>query len=130
MKTLLIIAAITLGGLVLSHDYCSAGSCFSSKANNVAGQSGISQITYAAYMENTDTGRVSTVKLKVTGMDCSGCANFIHKTLSATKGIISDEVNYPGNITIVKYDAAKISDKKIVTIINKLGYKAEIVKSL
>lgn len=127
MKTMLIIATVVLGGLILSHNHCSAGNCFPTQISEPGTLAGIGRHIYAAHTAFTDTTRMTTVKLKVTGMDCAGCANFIHKTLSATNGIISDEVEYPGNITVVKYNTDKISDKKIAGIINKLGYKTEIL---
>lgn len=127
MKTMLIIAAVVLGGFVFSHHHCSAESCFSAQTSEPGTLAAMGQHVYTAHTAITDTTRVTTVKLKVTGLDCAGCANFIHKKLSVTNGIIGDEVNYPGDITIVKYNADKISDKKIAGIINKLGYKTEIL---
>ena len=61
-------------------------------------------------------------------MSCAGCANHIHKVLSKTDGVISDEVKYPGNIATVKYDASKISEEQIIKVIEKAGYKAEVQK--
>ncbi|TAM96998.1 MAG: heavy-metal-associated domain-containing protein [Chitinophagaceae bacterium] len=129
MKMILIFSIAALGGgFILAHNPCAAGNYFSTNNNNVAAHSGISQNTNAIHSVFADTARLATVKLKVAGIDCSGCTSFIHKTLSATEGIISDEVKYPGNIAIVKYDPAKISYKRIVSIINKLGYKAEMAR--
>ncbi|GAC1310274.1 MAG: hypothetical protein NVSMB24_27190 [Mucilaginibacter sp.] len=68
------------------------------------------------------------VTLKITGMSCAGCSNHIHTALSKTTGIISDNVKYPGDIANVKYDASKISGKKIIAVIEHAGYKAEIIK--
>lgn len=127
MKTMLIIVTVVLGGFVFSHHHCSAGSCFPTQISKPGTLAGMGRHVYTAHTAFTDTTRMTTVKLKVTGLDCAGCANFIHKRLSVTNGIISDEVKYPGDITIVKYNADKISDKKIAGIINKLGYKTEIL---
>ena len=126
MKTILIITVIALGGFAFSKVPCSDGICISRQTQETSMLAGLNQNSYHRQTAFTDTTKVTTVKLKVSGMDCSGCADFIHKTLSATKGVISDQVKYPGNIVIVKYDAANISDKKIATIIDKLGYRAEI----
>lgn len=68
------------------------------------------------------------VTLKITGMSCVGCASYIHTALSKTDGVISDEVKYPGDIAIIKYEASKISEKEIIAIIEKTGYKAEVQK--
>ncbi len=43
-------------------------------------------------------------------------------------GVISDEVKYPGDIAIIKYEASKISEKEIIAVIEKAGYKAEVQK--
>lgn len=69
-----------------------------------------------------------SVTLKITGMSCAGCSNHIHTALSKTEGLISNDVKYPGDIATVKYDAAKISEKEIIAVIEKAGYKAEIVR--
>jgi len=69
-----------------------------------------------------------TVTLKITGMSCAGCASHIHTALSKTDGVISDEVKYPGDVATVKYDASKTSEKEIIAVIEKAGYKAELIK--
>lgn len=69
-----------------------------------------------------------TITLKITGMTCAGCASHIHTALSKTEGVINDEVKYPGDVAIIKYDASKISEKEIIAAIEKAGYKAEIIK--
>lgn len=68
------------------------------------------------------------VTLKITGMTCAGCASNIHKELSKTPGIISDEVKYPGDVATIKYDASKISVEQIIKVIESAGYKAEVKK--
>ena len=69
-----------------------------------------------------------TITLKITGMTCAGCTSHIHTALSKTEGVINDEVKYPGDVAIIKYDASKISEKEIIAAIEKAGYKAEIIK--
>lgn len=73
-------------------------------------------------------GEPKTVTLKVTGMTCGGCANNIHTALSKKDGILENEVKYPGDIATVKYNPDKITEKEIITSIEKAGYKAEIMK--
>ncbi len=126
MKTILIITAIALGGFAFSKVPCSDGICISRQTQETSRLAGLNQNSYHRQTAFTDTTRVTTVKLTVSGIDCSGCADFIHKALSATKGVIGDQVKYPGNIVIVRYNEADISDKKIAAIIDKLGYRAEI----
>ena len=68
-----------------------------------------------------------TVRLKVSGMTCPGCAVHIHKALSTKAGIIEDEVRFPGDSATVKYDPEKISEEEIMEAIEKEGYEAEII---
>ncbi|RTL48001.1 MAG: copper chaperone [Sphingobacteriales bacterium] len=71
---------------------------------------------------------IKTVTFKITGMSCAGCSNHIHSELAKTSGIISDVIQYPGNTCIIKYDASKISEKAIIAVIDKAGYKAVVMK--
>jgi copper chaperone CopZ len=100
--------------LVLVANVCGCGVC---KANTAVKQS--------QFLIKEDP---KTVTLKITGMSCAGCASHIHTALSKTEGIISDEVKYPGDVAIIKYDAAKISVEQIIKVIEKTGYKAEVQK--
>ncbi len=72
---------------------------------------------------------INTVTLKITGITCAGCANHIHSELAKTSGIISDVIQYPGNTGIIKYDASKISEKAIIAVIEKAGFKAVVMKN-
>ncbi|MBY0348409.1 MAG: hypothetical protein K2W79_09125 [Hydrotalea flava] len=56
---------------------------------------------------------IKTVTLKITGMFCAEYSNHIHSELAKTSGIISDVIQYPGNIGIIKCDASKISKKQL-----------------
>lgn len=104
--------------LVLVANVCGCGVCKANAADKTVKQS--------RFLINEDP---KTVTLKITGMSCAGCASHIHTALSKTEGVISDEVKYPGDIAAVKYDASKISEKEIITVIEKTGYKAEVIKS-
>lgn len=73
-------------------------------------------------------GESKSVTLKVTGMTCGGCANRIDKALSQKDGILEKEVKYPGDVAIVKYNPAKITEQEIISIIERTGYKAEVKK--
>lgn len=78
----------------------------------------------------TIKSETKTVTLKVTGMTCSGCSKTIHSSLSKRDGIIENEVKFPGDMAIVKYDPDKIMEKEIIATIEKAGYKAEVVKNV
>ncbi|MES2874056.1 MAG: heavy-metal-associated domain-containing protein [Bacteroidota bacterium] len=68
------------------------------------------------------------VSLKITGMTCAGCTNQIHTALNKTNGVIKNEVKYPSNVAIIKFDSSKISVSELIKVIEKTGYKAEIQK--
>ncbi len=70
-----------------------------------------------------------TITLKITGMTCAGCSKTIHSSLSKKDGILENEVKFPGDLAVIKYDPTKITEKEIITVVEKAGYKAELVKS-
>lgn len=111
---------ILLGAIVLmaAANVCGCGVCKANAADKTVKQS--------QFLINEEP---KTVTLKITGMSCAGCASHIHTALSKTDGVISDEIKYPGDVATVKYDASKISEKEIITVIEKTGYKAEVIKS-
>lgn len=104
--------------LVLIANVCGCGVCKASAADKPVKQSPM-----------LIKEEPKTVALKITGMTCAGCASNIHTALSKTDGVINDEVEYPGDVATVKYDASKISEKEIIAVIEKAGYKAEVIKN-
>lgn len=78
--------------------------------------------------ENTTQQEGKTVKLKITGMTCTGCSNHISNTLKEVDGIIEHKVEYPGDLATIQYDPSKTNPEAIIKVIEKTGYKAEIIK--
>ncbi|MEM0576935.1 copper chaperone CopZ [Flavobacterium sp. 103] len=78
--------------------------------------------------ENTTQQEGKTVKLKITGMTCTGCSNHISNTLKEVDGIIEHKVKYPGDLATIQYDPKKTNPDTIIRIVEKIGYKAEIIK--
>ncbi len=76
---------------------------------------------------NANTSASKVVKFKITGMTCGGCANHVSKALQKIDGVISEEVEYPGDIAIVTFTPTKVKEKQIIAAIKKVGYKAEII---
>lgn len=115
MKSLLIL----LGSLILitTANVCGFGVCRANAACKVVKHSSL-----------ISSEGPKTVTLKITGMSCAGCANHIHTALLKLGGVISDEVKFPGDIAIVKYDATRVSEEQIVKVIEEAGYKAEVQK--
>jgi len=69
-----------------------------------------------------------TLKLKITGMTCAGCSNHISTALKNVDGVIEHSAEYPGDLATVTYDPSKTSPEAIIKVIEKTGYKAEIIK--
>lgn len=115
MKNLIFISSAVV--VILLANVCGCGVCKAKAADKTIHQSNM--------IMNEEP---KTVTLKITGMSCAGCANSIHTALSKTDGVISDEVKYPGDIAIIKYDASKVSEKEIIAVIEKAGYIAVVQK--
>ena len=111
MKNIIVISIVSVMLFAVSQT-CGCGSC---KAQ-----------TKTSAPQSKEQPQVVT--LKITGMSCAGCASHIHTTLSKTNGVIKDEVKYPGDMAIIKYDASKTSVQEIIKAIEKTGYKAEVQK--
>lgn len=114
MKKLIIISAAAMFFYAASQ-VCGCGSCKKVNAQTLAS-------------DETIKSEPKSVTLKVTGMTCGGCANNIHSALSKKDGILENEVKFPGDVAIVKYNPDKITEMDIITTIEKAGYKAEVLK--
>lgn len=64
--------------------------------------------------------------LSVSKMHCATCAQKIEKELSGTKGVLNAVVNFSNEQAAITFDEQVIDEKKIVRIIEKTGYHAEI----
>lgn len=127
MKSLIAVASFIF--LTAATQVCGCGSCKVNAQSPTQVSFAVSKVepTNAAY--NLLKEEPKTVTIKITGMTCAGCASHVHTALSKTAGVISDEVKYPGDIAIVKYDASKVTVEQIIKAIEKTGYKAEIQKA-
>jgi periplasmic mercuric ion binding protein len=72
--------------------------------------------------------KIKTITLKVTGMTCAGCSISLQKEIKSVEGVIENDVKYPGDIAIIKYDSTKITIDELVKVIENKGYIAEIFK--
>lgn len=81
-----------------------------------------------AITENSNQEKDKTVKLKITGMTCAGCANHVSTALKNIDGVIEQTVEYPGDIATAKYEASKTNPTEMIKAIEKAGYKAKIIK--
>lgn len=69
---------------------------------------------------------MENLTLAVSKMHCATCAQKIEKELSKTKGVLNVVVNFTNEQATVTFDEQVINEKKIVRIITKLGYEADI----
>lgn len=69
-------------------------------------------------MTNTKTTTVTAQ-----GITCGGCANAIKRTLGTVEGVSEVDVDVPKKAVTVKHDAAEVSREKIVTAIEKAGFR-------
>ena len=71
---------------------------------------------------------IKNVEIRLTGMTCAGCASTVSNVLSEIPGITFNEVKYPGDIAVVKYNSKKIKPEDIVKVIeDKTTFTAEIL---
>lgn len=77
----------------------------------------------------TEQSVTDTVRLKVGGMTCGGCAISARMVLERLDGVVKAQVDYDHKLATVQYDAAKVTpEQMIVALKKKLKYTATIVK--
>jgi Cu+-exporting ATPase len=63
------------------------------------------------------------ITIKIVGMDCASCANTIESTLKNAEGIINASVNFATEKATIEYNPQKLTENKLVTIIESTGYQ-------
>jgi copper chaperone CopZ len=77
-------------------------------------------------MERTEMA-IETLQLKVEGMSCqAGCANGIDNTIRKEDGIVKSTTTFDSGISEIRYDKSKISEKEIIDLIEKRGFKTQV----
>ncbi|HVA84900.1 MAG TPA: heavy-metal-associated domain-containing protein [Candidatus Saccharimonadales bacterium] len=62
------------------------------------------------------------LNLRVTGMDCSACAQRIESTLSQLEGVVRSSADHvSGDVTVV-IDPPRTSETAVRTVIEQAGY--------
>lgn len=69
------------------------------------------------------------LKLSLSGMHCSSCANLIERTLTKTPGVKQASVNFAAEKALVVFDESQVSLEVLIAAVNKAGYKAELVNA-
>ncbi len=70
---------------------------------------------------------VKTVVFKV-GLHCQNCVKKVKENISFEKGVKGLEVSLDSKTVTITYDPAKTDAQTLQKAIEKLGYKAEVVK--
>ena len=70
---------------------------------------------------------IKTIKLNLEGLHCTSCIMNIEGELEDTPGVKKVKASFAKSEAEVTFDEALVSPEKIVGIINKLGYQAEII---
>ncbi|MEI4768983.1 heavy metal translocating P-type ATPase [Psychrobacillus sp. FJAT-51614] len=68
------------------------------------------------------SSELKETSLQITGMTCAACATRIEKGLNKMDGVEEANVNLALEKSLIKYDAAKLSDKDFEKKIQDLGY--------
>jgi copper chaperone CopZ len=65
-----------------------------------------------------------TIKLATTGMHCGSCAMLIDMTLGDLDGVSEVETDYASGLTVVTFDAQRLSVDDLVQSVLSAGYEA------
>lgn len=110
VRKTIFIALLCLGSLLLSQEM-----------NAQADLKGKKQVS-----EQTDK-KTTKLELTVAGMSCqAGCADGIDHLLSGREGVVKSNTTYATGISSIWYDQAIISEKEIIELIGKRGFKATV----
>jgi len=66
-----------------------------------------------------------TVRLDIEGMTCGSCAASVKTALGKLDGIRNVQISFEQKGGTVEFDAAKVSEAKIVEAVNHAGFKAQ-----
>lgn len=74
-------------------------------------------------METNKKGLTTTQKLyRIGGMHCASCSVLINKVLGAQDGVKSVNASFGAEKLIIQFDATTITEKKIASLMQSLGY--------
>jgi len=65
----------------------------------------------------------STLEVNVKGLTCEGCSKHIEQEVALLPGYLEAIADHKTGLVKVKYDASKTSEKELVAVINKTGFK-------
>ena len=65
------------------------------------------------------------IKLKIEGMQCTGCSSRLEKVLNNTDGVESATVSFEKKQAIITYNESQTDIEQIKQIIQDTGFKGE-----
>jgi copper chaperone CopZ len=65
-------------------------------------------------------------KFKISGMHCTACTLEVDDALEEIEGVRQSNTHYAKAITEVEFEEEKISHGKIIEVIKKVGYTAQL----
>lgn len=65
------------------------------------------------------------INLNISGMTCVNCSNGIEKFLNKKKGVLNTKVSFASSEGEFKIDPELFTKEKLISSIEKLGYKVE-----
>lgn len=80
---------------------------------------------FSFFKKQKPTG--TEVTFKVDGMHCTSCSMNIDGELEDTEGVLSADTSYATATTKIVFDDAKVSQKKLESVIRELGYTVKEV---
>lgn len=70
--------------------------------------------------------KITQTVFKVRGMHCASCARSVEVNIGKLTGVQSVSVNLAGESAAISYNSDEISQKQIISAINKLGFRASL----
>lgn len=80
----------------------------------------------AVLPEPANSTPTEQVRIPVTGMTCAACQARVQRALQRAPGVVDANVNLMMQTAAVTYDAAVASPERLVDVIRKTGYGAEL----
>src|SRR3989344_8664064 len=94
--------------------------------NRVQILSTIKKTGYSAKVVEKYNEKNGKITLLVTGMMSNHCANIVKTSLERLDGIINLKINSSTSKAEIEYNPNKLSINKVISAVNKAGYKAEL----
>jgi copper chaperone len=69
---------------------------------------------------------MQSVRLKIQGMHCGGCAQSIQRLLEREPGVASAQVSFESGEARVQFDPARLQPARLVSVLEPPGYQAQI----